>query len=384
MFEGGDPVRRNESNVLYSVKDYEPGMEKEIVELLDIGFNGWPKIDLKCSNVDFWRWKYLDNPTDIINLHVIMSDDKIVSCDHCIPHFIKIMDKVELCGTRSDVTVHPDYRGQNLWRTSEEYATITEKRDGIRMIHYLTGNPIVVKRMSKIRPQFPFSLVNLVRVQDIDKHLEYMPMERDWLIRIGFKAVSFLKNFIKSNKKLSTYPKYSVDRVDVFDERIDGFWKRAREQYSFIVERNKKYLNWRYCDPRSGKYVVYIVKKHDEITGYMVVKINKYFKEYPVGFVIDLLTLPKEFDSVEILLKKAIDYFDENKVNIINYLIVKNHPYLKIASEHGFLDSRVNIHKFYNPLELAEEMNDLSKTSPAEVFFSWGDHDSLPMTISKV
>ena len=369
---------------LYSLKDYEPGMEKEIVELLDIGFNGWPKIDLKCSNVDFWRWKYLDNSTGIVNLHVIMDDDKIISCDHCVPHFVKIMDKVELCGIRADLTIHPDYRGKNLWRMSAEYATVTEKRDGIKMIHYLTGNPIVVKRMIKNRPQFPHQLVNLVRVQDIDKHLEYMPMERDWLIRTGFKAVSFLKNFTKSNKKISAYHKYSVERVDSFDDEIDGFWSKVREQYFFIVERDEKYLNWRYCDPRSGGHVVYLVRNQEEITGYMVVKINKYFKDYPIGFIVDLLTLPEEFDSVEILLKKAIDYFDENNVNIINYLMVKDHPYSKIVSDHGFLDSRVNIHKFYYPLELAEEMNDLSKTSPAEVFFSWGDHDSLPMTVNKI
>ena len=48
------------TNITYSL--YEPGDEKQLVELLDLVFGGWPDRDLACSKVDFWRWKYLDNP----------------------------------------------------------------------------------------------------------------------------------------------------------------------------------------------------------------------------------------------------------------------------------------------------------------------------------
>ena len=46
----------------FTIRFYRPGDEKEIVPLLVLGFHGWPHIDLACSPLEHWRWKYIDNP----------------------------------------------------------------------------------------------------------------------------------------------------------------------------------------------------------------------------------------------------------------------------------------------------------------------------------
>lgn len=45
----------------FIAKEYQPGDEEGIVELLEIVFDGWPHFDLPCSRVDHWKWKFLDN-----------------------------------------------------------------------------------------------------------------------------------------------------------------------------------------------------------------------------------------------------------------------------------------------------------------------------------
>ena len=46
----------------YFVRPYQPGDEEGLVELLDLVFAPWPDRDLRCTAVEHWRWKYLDNP----------------------------------------------------------------------------------------------------------------------------------------------------------------------------------------------------------------------------------------------------------------------------------------------------------------------------------
>jgi hypothetical protein len=41
--------------------------------------------------------------------------------------------------------------------------------------------------------------------------------------------------------------------IERFEEWADEFWTQLGARYKFIVQRDKDYLNWRYCDPRGGK-----------------------------------------------------------------------------------------------------------------------------------
>jgi len=36
----------------FTIRDYTPGDEEEIVELLQLGFNGWPRFDINSSPLE--------------------------------------------------------------------------------------------------------------------------------------------------------------------------------------------------------------------------------------------------------------------------------------------------------------------------------------------
>lgn len=127
-----------------------------------------------------------------------------------------------------------------------------------------------------------------------------------------------------------------------------------------------------------------MVKQAEEdgrIIGYMVLTINRYRPEYPVGFIVDLLTLPDRSDAANALVDDAILYFDENDVNIVNYMVVKGHLYEKILKRHGFLDSRIKIYLFYLASGMEDEIDELERSPSSEVHFSYGDIDSLPVSM---
>lgn len=77
----------------------------------------------------------------------------------------------------------------------------------------------------------------------------------------------------------------------------------------------------------------------------------------------------------------AIRYFDNQNINIANSLAVKNHPYEKVLTKHGFLDSRINLHLFYDSYREVDEIGKLKIITADKIHFSYGDIDSLPVSI---
>jgi len=358
----------------YITKEYRKGMENQIVELLNKGFNGWPKIDINCSPKEYWRWKYLDNPTGIINMHVVLDQDKMICCDHGQPRRIKIDDKIRTCACRGDLTVDQDYRGKGVWSFSNDYATYTEKRDKFELVYYLTGNEKIIKRMSKIRPRFPRRLANWFKLEDFDKHVEHMPIEREWLVKAGFNVLKALNT--KKNSELDCDTE--IREITEFGSKFHDFWESIKNEYKFILERTPAYLNWRYTDPRPGKHTIYAAIKDNEIIGYIVLRINNFIKDYPIGYIVDLLTIDNSVSHA--LVEQAVEYFEKNQINLVNCLMVNGSKYDRSLRQNGFIDSRLPIHIFYQNNTIEDLFLGVT---PRQLHFTWGDHDSLPHGISR-
>ena len=359
------------------------GDEGEIVELLELVFDGWPHLDLNLTPLEYWSWKYKDNPLQLILIMLGIIDNRIIGCEHLIPLRIKINDKVVFSTTDVDVAVHPDFRGIGVSRKISDLSDASKKEAGIKFAYAITGNPILIKSLSKRYPRFPHPIINLVKIQDIDKQLQNIPVENPWLMKLAFRTAK-LFNDIKNTRKISESEihRFHISKIDSFDERIDEFWKKVANDYNFMVERSQIYLNWRYCDPRAGDFVVNLVEDDEyRILGYSVLRINKYLKKYPVGYIVDLLTLPNYLDAANALAADALSYFENNDVNLVNYQVVKGHPYEHVLKKHGFLDSKIKLHLFYNPFGSGDAFKKLKEIPAARIFVSWGDHDVLPIKI---
>jgi hypothetical protein len=170
--------------------------------------------------------------------------------------------------------------------------------------------------------------------------------------------------------------------IKQFDQRIDAFWEKLAEEYDYIIERDRSFLNWRYLDPRVGGFVVKQAEEEGEILGFIAMRTNRYSKEYPIGYIVDLLALPGRDDALHALLDAATKHFDGDNVNIVNCLVVKNHPNEKILNSHGFLDSRIKIKVYYNTKLAGDRNVKLAKLSPERTYISWGDYDTLPVKVT--
>jgi len=339
----------------YSLRHYERGDEGQIVSLLQRAFNGWPRIDLNCTPLDHWKWKFLDNPINKIYVTVAHDKGRIVGSQHGTLVKIKMGDDIHLCSVISDLAVDPDYRRMGIWSSMNELRGEKGEELGVEISYWMSSNPIVIRKYLDLRPSFPHPISNLVRIKDIDLHLEKMPMERDWLTKIGFSTVKRLNELGNLFRESFSSELGDVETVTFFGEEFDEFWDKISDDYGMIVMRNREYVNWRYCDPRAGNFKIKKVEEDGAILGYSVLKINKGQSDYPMGFIIDFLALPSRHDAANALIADAVSNFDRNDVNIINVLMVKGHPYKELLNRHGFIDSRIKVHVIFNPRQLEKK-----------------------------
>ena len=304
-----------------------------------------------------------------------------MGCCHVMPLMIKIGGSAKLCLTNVDLAVHPDHRQRGLMNEIGNTRDRVAPGLGFRIGYNITGNPILVKVLAEVRSRFPFAIINLVRIRDIDLQLEMMPVKDAGIKKAGFIA---LQTFNKIQSSLSPGSvrggEVRLRLIERFDERIDAFWKELAPAYDFIVERRMEYLNWKYCDPRIGGFRVALAEdERGGLLGYCVSRINAFRGDYPVGFIVDLQALPGNEWVAEALAGDAVRCFDESGVNIINCQLVKGHPYVSVLERLGFLDSRVEFHMFYQFYGESDPLAAISSSPTSRVYVSWGDHDVLPV-----
>ena len=348
--------------------------------LLDKVFVDWPHIDVECSPLEFWGWKYKGNPMPEMLHSVALVDGRIVGCCHVMPLKIKIGGASESCLTNVDLAVHADHRQRGLMNRIGDTRDQVAPGLGFQIGYNITGNPILVKVLAESRARFPFDIVNLVRIRDIDLQLEKMPVGGAIVKKAGFLA---LRAFNRIQTSLASGNAggggVSLRVVDRFDDRIGTFWDEAAKYYDFIVERKKEYLNWKYCDPRVGRFRVVLAEERGRVIGYCVSRINAFRADYPVGFIVDIHALPGCEGVVEALAGDAVRCFDESGVNIINCQLVRGHPYVDVMERLGFLDSRVEFHMFYQFYGASDPLAAIASSPAGRVYVSWGDHDVLPV-----
>lgn len=89
------------------IRRYNQGDEAQIVDLLNLVFTNWPRIDLKVSSLEHWIWKHRDSPCKSI-VTVAESNEEIIGCWHRMIQKIKYGDHIDFISQGLDVAVHPD------------------------------------------------------------------------------------------------------------------------------------------------------------------------------------------------------------------------------------------------------------------------------------
>ena len=91
-----------------------------------------------------------------------------------------------------------------------------------------------------------------------------------------------------------------MEVVRRFDARVDRLWERLANRFALAVKRDARYLNWKYVEPPHVRYTSALLRRGDDVDGYVV---YRHFRE-PQGRVtqiVDLLADPADERGIKTL-----------------------------------------------------------------------------------
>lgn len=103
-----------------------------------------------------------------------------------------------------------------------------------------------------------------------------------------------------------------------------------------MIARDHGYLNWRYCDPRAGDFIVRTARDNGRLLGYMVMRDETKDGSRFLN-IVDCLADPRSPDVVPLLLMDCISLAEGMDIETVLCCLPEGHPYGKHLTDVGFL-----------------------------------------------
>ena len=367
-----------------NIRGFQSGDKTDVVGLLELVFGGWPHLDLSCSPLDHWDWKY-EERTDLGRFIFVAETDggELVGCLHVLPVEFMGAHGIDKCAIGVDFAVHPDYRGRGVSSMLSKVMNRTLLEAGFKLSYVITSHPRVISRALKSNLRFKGRIMNYVRVVDIDRQLEALPMRRGWVVKAGYEILRGFNSVRNSFRPMMRFEDVIIVEDTKFGVETEALWEQVSKYYDFMLKRDGSYLNWRYCDSRGGDFQIRKAYERDVLLGYCVFKANRFREEYPVGYVLDLVTVPHRLDVTCSLIEEAVKYFDDAGVNVVNFMVMEYAWFIDALRINGFLNSRIPMNVYIDPFGKPENIRELVDVKPNKILVAWGDHDAMPVQIPK-
>lgn len=378
----------------WKVRMYEEGDETGFLELFNLVFSSQ-------LNVNHWLWKYKNNPFGFIQT-VTECEGQIVGHMGLVPVNMKVGDSVVRGAQAVDLAVHPRFRRQGMFLEIGKTLMKEAAEEAIPIVYGVPNEPAYYGHM-KYGWFYVGRIPVLTKFLSVSGLLRFSLVKLYYFIRRRYTPVSgkenlrlfpFLKSLFKwicsfqctrKNKGVKTLSarSFSIRQVSSFDSRVDDLWNDAAKVFTLSIVRKKRYLTWRYFEKPYSNYTVFFAEKDGSLKGYVILSIGKPWDWGVVslkklGYIVDILAVSKEV--ADHLIQAAIQYFSQQKVDLILCWMMENHFVHKCLTKNDFkydktfqevtLISRINVPpQFSTPREKIEDERNW--------FFTIGDSDLI-------
>jgi hypothetical protein len=139
-----------------------------------------------------------------------------------------------------------------------------------------------------------------------------------------------------------TTSRFTVTRVDSFDQRFDRLWSRFCGKYKVLAVHNSEYLNWRYRPPDEN-YEIFIAEDDNEVLGYLISS-NKVVKSANTSIILSLVGESEEI--MHHLVSRVVKDSRQAGVDYVTYSFIGGREYHDVLRKCGFIWPFVTKRKF--------------------------------------
>ena len=284
---------------------------REYIELLDD--KNWKQFTVFVKN--WFHDKYILTNKKFVEWQYITPFSKITSSNILV---VRIKEKI--MGYLGTIPLSFNYFGENIygvclanWQTDEAlhskgfgYEMLDVALESSQIVYITAYKPILEKLFEKTNWQIHSDKQEQMLVRRFVKIFDAEKVKK----MIGEEDIIFdeVKNPFMSNE-------FEFLQIDSFNKDADSFWENVKNKYKITVNRNSKYLNWRYKDHPVFDYKLFVAKKGDVIKAFVVVRLEK-AGEYTIGHIVDFAA---EDNAEEFMLNVVCKWLLEQKADLADF-----------------------------------------------------------------
>jgi GNAT superfamily N-acetyltransferase len=303
MSDAGDTRQPSHASDNWTARFATEADAEGILDLLVTTFGTWPLHEITVSPLEHLRWKLLTR-NDVRSLQVVVEDGgRIVGLNGVFRQWIKAKGQRRHAHQVVDLAVLPEYQNRGVISATRRFVV----SDRIPHCDVLFGPRGRVEAREAIR-----------------RTAKWDPTER---------KNTYLQVFVLEGPVAcppDAQRAWQLCTPERFDDRVGPFWEEAARPYELISAHDVDFLNWRYCDPRAGRWTVHTAEEDGRLLGYITYRISNSW-----AYVGGLLALPDRLDVVESLLEEMMRLLHRRGVPAVQCWTVPNHPYLPVMSGLG-------------------------------------------------
>lgn len=239
------------------IRPYQPGDEGAILQLFEQSFG-------RPMGLDYWNWRFRDNPATGPAISLAWDGGKLAAHYAVSPVVMQIAGEPRLTALSMTTMTHPDFRGQGLF---------------VRLASDL---------YDRLQQQGYFMVWGFPNDQS----------HRGFVRDLAWRDIGEIPMFQSDLSSLREQPRASdaVQELLGFDARADRLWSTICSDYDLSVQRDRRFLDWRYSLNPQNKYRILGYSQGDELLGYVV------FKSYQAEVdIVDVLAVEDRSIGVELV-----------------------------------------------------------------------------------
>jgi GNAT superfamily N-acetyltransferase len=288
----------------------------------------------RSCEAEYYRWKLVANPSGRGLFKVADDTGRVVGITTITPKRVYLRGRLISGAEIGDTFTHPDYQRQGMFSTLVDLTRAEALSEGLEFI-YGTPNdqsrPGYEKKLNFA--QIPSSRVfSYVRPLNVGAVL-LAHMGKPVLAKVLAPAVSAALRTVYRFRSTGVKD-LKVSSVSEFPEDVINLWNICSGNYSWILRRDKEYLDWRFVS-NPDRYTIWLASRNGETAGYLVTREGS-FGKLRVGYLADFLVredFPKVFQS---LLFAAASSMRRADVDFLATWVVKASSYERVLSRFGF------------------------------------------------
>jgi len=295
----------------WHTRNYQPGDEEGILALWRESF---PEGEQRRTELDYWRWQYLEGPSGPGLIRLAVSENRIVGHAAAIPFQFMSKGKEVLGCLSLDSMTAAGFRGQGMFTRLEEELYDDLARSGVQFIYGFPNDNSIGVFLRKLDWKQLATLPLRARPIRLDR-IAKTSAPLSFLGPVLEQAAKLPQRFLWPTPQIPSEKRDHLVWLDEFDARAERLWRPLQEKNAIFLRRDEAFLNWRYADNPGREYPILGYEEGEDLQGLIVLRRMEAFG-LQGGMILELQALPGREDLIPILLDAAVEHFAREEMDL--------------------------------------------------------------------